>query len=381
MKYILKRNKNYYFRFRISQELKFYFKQSSYFTKSLETENALTAEKNAKILLNKINYIKQSIKMNVDNKQVLALIEDLTNTIFNETEHDLYNTDKVEDSVFALTLEDRLISYKNAYSKQDYTLVENEANNILKRLNIKYNDNDFNTICKQLLENHIQNLKIIFEKIENKKYYKPKVMKIPEKIEEIPKIVEVKEKKVNSISLEEAYDLFEINLSTSDEQIKIYRKYFSFLLKYLGKDSDIYKLRQKDFLNFKSKLDKDKTAKNDLLKTGTKKRYITLVNKFLDFLYRNEFTEKMIRLDNYKVSLKEKLEAKKDNYTYEEIGKWHNWAININEDINLRWITLLAIYHGLTISEMTRLEKHNILKIEDLYCLQVEFTVEKATKN
>ena len=161
MKYILKRNKNYYFRFIISQELKFYFKQSSYFTKSLETENALTAEKNAKILLNKINYIKQSIKMNVDNKQVLALIEDLTNTIFNETEHDLYNTDKVEDSVFALTLEDRLISYKNAYSKQDYTLVENEANNILKSLNIKYNDNDFNTICKQLLENHIQNLKII----------------------------------------------------------------------------------------------------------------------------------------------------------------------------------------------------------------------------
>jgi len=74
MKYIIKRNKSYYFKIRIPQSLKFYFKISSYFVKSLETENAVNAEKNAKILLNKINYIKQSIKMKTNKNKILALV-------------------------------------------------------------------------------------------------------------------------------------------------------------------------------------------------------------------------------------------------------------------------------------------------------------------
>lgn len=363
---------------RIPQDLKFYFKISSYFIKSLETENLKIAEKNAKILIDKINYIKQSIKMNIENNKILALVEDLTNTIFDETEHDLYNIDKVEDTTFALMLEDRLISYKNAYNESNYTLVENEAISILKSLNIKYNENDFNNICKQLLENHIQNLKIIFNKIENSEYYQPQKI---EKVSEIPKIVEVEEEKLNLISLEETYDLFEKNLSASDDTMKINKKYFSFLVKYLGKDRDILNLRQKDFLNLKPKLDKEKSAKNKLLATSTKRRYITLINKFLKFCYKNELIKKLSEIDNYKISIKEKIVTKKENYSYEEIGEWHNWAININEDIHLKWITLLSIYHGLTISEITRLEKHNILKEEDIFCIQVEFTVEKRTKN
>ena len=378
MKYIIKRNKSYYFKIRIPQSLKFYFKISSYFVKSLETENLLIAEKNAKILLNKINYIKQSIKMNVNNNKILALVKDLTDTVFSETENDLYNVDKVEDTTFALTLEDRLISYKRAYSESNCELVENEAISILKSLNIKYNKNSFNIVCKQLLENHIQNLKIIFNKIENKEYNEPK---IAEKLGFNVIKEEAIEENLNSISLEEAYDLLEKNLKASDNTRQNNKKYFSFLVKYLGKDRDILKLRQKDFLNLKPKLDKEKSAKNELLATSTKRRYITLINKFLKFCYKNELIKKLSEIDNYKISIKEKIITKKENYSYEEIGKWHNWAININEDTHLKWITLLSIYHGLTISEITRLEKHNILKEEDIFCIQVEFTVKKGTKN
>jgi len=385
MKYILKRNKKYHFKYRIPKILKFYFKQSSYFVKSLETENALIAQKNAKILLNKINYIKQSIEMNIENSKILELVEDLTNTTFNETENDLYNIDKVEDTVFALTLEDRLKSYQNAYAECNYELVENEAISILKSLNMKYNENDFNKICKQLLQNHIQNLKIIFEKIENREYYKPKkIEKVSENskiIEEKPKAVEVKEEKLNSISLEEAYDLFEKNFKVSPNTMQNNKNYFRFLVKYLGKNREILHLRQKDFINLKPKLDKEISAKNELLATSTKKRYITLINKFLKFCYKNELIEKLSELDNYKVSIEEKVTTKKENYSYEEIGKWHNWAININEDNNLKWITLLSIYHGLTISEITRLEKHNILKEKNIFCIQIEFTIKKGTKN
>ena len=155
MKYIYKRNNNYYFRFRLTASMQPYFKQNNYFTKSLQTSNSFTAGKYAKILLNKLNYIKQSIKMNVPNEQILNLIDDLTNTIFEDTETDLYNTDKVEDSIFALTLEDRLKGFKNAYSNKDYTLVEEEAKNILKSLKLSTSDKKFNDICKLLIESHI----------------------------------------------------------------------------------------------------------------------------------------------------------------------------------------------------------------------------------
>ncbi|HIP19496.1 MAG TPA: hypothetical protein EYG70_00040 [Sulfurimonas sp.] len=120
MKYIYKRKNNYYFRFRITKSM-FPFFHKNYFTKSLQTSNSGNALKYGKILLHKLNYIKQSIKMNVSNEQILNLIDDLTNTIFEDTEADLYNTDKVEDSVFALKLEDTIRSYKNAYSNERIT--------------------------------------------------------------------------------------------------------------------------------------------------------------------------------------------------------------------------------------------------------------------
>jgi len=384
MKYIIKRKKNYYFKIRIPKVLNSYFKISSYFVKSLETVNAVNAEKNAKILLNKINYIKQSIKMNVDKNKILALVEDLTNTIFTETEHDLYNVDKVEDTVFALTLEDKLTSYKNAYSEQNYTIVENEAISILKSLGIKYNENDFNTICKQLLENHIQNLKIIFNKIENKEYYEPNIAEklgfnVIKKEQVIIEEEVVVEEDLNSVTLEEAYIIFIENAEIGDAMLKSYPKYFSFLIKLLGENRDISTIKKTDFINFKNKLNKEKHY-NELLEVSTKKRYVQFTNKFFKHFYGNDLIKISVQIEQYKEKLKDKIVKKKENYSIEELGKWYKWALNI-DDLNLKWITLLAIFNGFGTSEMTRLEKHNVIKVEGVWCVQVAFTEIKKTKN
>jgi len=350
MKYIIKRNKKYYFKIRIPKDLKFYFKISSYFVKSLETENLIIAEKNAKILLNKINYIKQSVKMKTNNNKILALVKDLTDTVFCETENDLYNIDKVEDTVFALTLEDRLISYKNAYNEENYDLVEDEAISILKSLSIKYNENDFNTICKQLLKNHIQNLKIIFNKIENKEYNEPK---IAEKLGFNVIKKEVIEEKSNSITLEEAYLIFIENAEIGDSMLKSYPKYFSFLIKLLGENRDISTIKKTDFIDFKSKLNKEKYNK-ELMSVSTKKRYIQFTNKFFKHLYGTDLIKISIQIEQYKEKLKDKIVKKKENYSIEELEKWYKWALSI-DDLNLKWITLLAIFNGFGTSEMTRL--------------------------
>jgi len=363
---------------RIPKSLKSYFKISSYFVKSLETENIEVGKKNAKILVNKINYIKQSIKMKIDNDRIIELIDDLTNTVFSETENDLYNIDKVEDTTFALLLEDRLVSYKHAYSESNYELVESEALRILKSLNIKHNENSFNTVCKLLLENHIQNLKIIFNKIENLEYNQPqKKYKSNTKKEDVMKI---EEEILNSVSLEESYNSFEANLDVSENQKNINKKYFSFLVKFLGKNRDILNLRQKDFLNFKGKLNKEKSAKNQLLSVTTKKRYVNLINKFFKFCYKNELVKNSIEIDSYKVSLSHKVNSKKESYTLDEVKKWYKWALNCSDE-EYKWITLIAIFNGFSVSEITRLEKHNIFKKEDIWCLQIEFSETKATKN
>jgi len=222
-------------------------------------------------------------------------------------------------------------------------------------------------------------LQIIFEKIENKKYYKPKVMKISEKTEEIPKIVEVKEEKVNSISLEEAYEIFIGNAEIGDSMLDSYPKYFSFLIKLLGKNRDISTIKKTDFIDFKSKLNKEKHNKN-LMSISTKKRYIQFTNKFFKHLYNNDLIKISIEIEQYKEKLEDKIIKKKENYSIEELGKWYKWALSI-DDLNLKWITLLAIFNGFGTSEMTRLEKHNILKVEGIWCVQIEFTETKKTKN
>lgn len=374
MKYIYQRNNNYYFRFRLTVSMQPFFKQNNYFTKSLQTSNSANASKYAKILLNKLNYIKQSIKMNVPQEKILNLIDDLTNTIFEDTETDLYNTDKVEDSIFALTLEDRLISFKNAYSNEDYTLVENEANNILKSLNLSTSDNKFNNICKLLLQSHINNLKIISDKIDNGGYYMEKPTLIS-KANSTP----VVEKEEKSYTLKEAYDIFDKNLEASADTKNINKKYFQFLVKYL-KNVNLNDIKKSDFISYKAKLSKEKTAKKQLLAIDTKKRYVRLVNNFFEYLYENDLMKILIKIKNYGDDMTETILSKKENYSLEELNKWYKWALNVDNE-EFKWITLLAIFNGFSVSEITRLEKHNIKKVENIWCVQIEFTEKKRTKN
>jgi integrase len=363
--------------------MKQFFNQNDFFSKSLKTSNLANANKYAKILLHKINYIKQSIKMKIDSVEILKMIEDLANTTFEETEKDLYNIDKVEDTTFALKLEDTIKSYKNAYSEQNYTLVQEEAKNILKSLNLAHSESSFNEICKLLLQSHIENLKTISSKIDNGDYYKVKPVVVPPSVVLTPPIPKEKVVEEKNISVEEAYNKFEAYFEEQEKWSKDTKdgniKYFSFFCKIVGKNKNVKTLKMIDFINYHNKLALEK-HNNILLSLRTKNKYITLSNKFLKYLRKYEFIEKEIYLDRIKIDGKELLLTKKETYSIEELEKWYKYALNeaIKEE---KWIILLALFNGLSISEIVRMEKKNVFIQDDIWCIEVELTEEKDTKN
>lgn len=381
MQYIFKRKNNYYFRYRLTKSLSLYFPQSDYFTKSLQSENALKARKNAKILLNKLNYIQQSIKMNITDNEIIKLVNDLTNTIFLKTEHDLYNTNRIEDTVFAFTLEDRIADFKNAYNEEDYTLVREEALSIFKTLNLSYNENDFSEVCKKLLENHINNLKIIDNKIDNFEYYKPRNF---ETVKPEEKVVVVKKEEI--LTIENSYNMFENYFiekdGWTDDTKSANRKYFSFLNAFVKKNRDIKTIKIVEFDTYISKLSQIKVSvkSDDFLSKRTMNKYITLTNKFFKYLFAKDLIEKPLYIDKIKMSGKDMLISKKETFSDEELKKWYEYALNLAA-VEDKWIIFLAMYNGFSISEIVRMEKHNFFEEDNLMIAEVEFTLEKDTKN
>lgn len=68
---------------------------------------------------------------------------------------------------------------------------------------------------------------------------------------------------------------------------------------------------------------------------------------------------------------------KREAYTYDEIQKIKEVVENIEED---KFITNIAIYQGMRLKEITQLTKNDIVKINDIYCIDINTNNEKTTK-
>jgi len=68
---------------------------------------------------------------------------------------------------------------------------------------------------------------------------------------------------------------------------------------------------------------------------------------------------------------------KREAYTYDEIQKIKEIVENIEED---KFITNIAIYQGMRLKEITQLTKNDIVKINDIYCIDINTNNEKTTK-
>ena len=172
MKNIYKRGKNYQLRIVIPNYATIYFPQKKLLIKSLETSKKDIAIKYSKMLLQKFNYIIQSIEMAIDINTIKQLVNDFLSIRLADTEKDLYNNPDPSNTTFYLLIEDMIKGYQIALNKKDFSHTKKDAQTILKQIK-NYDENDFEAINKELLEIQINHLKIIKEKIESNQYSKP----------------------------------------------------------------------------------------------------------------------------------------------------------------------------------------------------------------
>ena len=80
---LFKRNKTYYIRLSLNDNLKIYFGNKTEYVKSLNTNNINNARLIAKYLISKFNYIKRSFNM-LDAKEIKDYIDEFKKTSFDD---------------------------------------------------------------------------------------------------------------------------------------------------------------------------------------------------------------------------------------------------------------------------------------------------------
>ena len=170
MKNIFLRNNNYQFRIRIFQVMQPYFDNKSLYVKSMRTKNKIIATKYAKILLRKFLYIKESILMGLDDTTITNLVYEFTNMMLKDTELSLYNVSNPEDTLFALSLDDTIKKYQQSYQQQNYDLVADGVSSIINNIHGSLSSSDINTISKIMMEQYINNFKLLRDNINSGVY-------------------------------------------------------------------------------------------------------------------------------------------------------------------------------------------------------------------
>ena len=385
-----------------------YFIHKRLYVKSLETNNVNTAKRYVKILLNKFNYIRHSINMNIEESLLKKLVIDFTETKLEETENDLYSIRKPEDTTFALLIENTISSYQSAYETDKFDIVESEAKEILDTLKVDFDDEDFKKVSTLLLQSHINNLKIISKKIDTGIYRNPRIVnsKISEPSKSTKKyfLKDIHKKFVEHTKQTQSWKtdtlnkhkttlqllvlyfdnratLTEVKNETTKDSINIYDldiRDFSTLVSILRKIPAKY--RGKNIYNPLTLKEIIKFTEEELFSTRNSNKYIDTINEFLRYAKKYGYTKQLIELDKLKLTNMERIKLKKETYSYKELAKIYNYALN-SENQETKFILLIAILQGFRISETTRLLKSDVLKIHGIYCFRIDITDEKDTKN
>ena len=397
MKYIIYRNNNYHFRVRIPSIMKPYFNNRCFYARSLRTNKKIVAISYTKILCQKFTFIKQNIEMDMQTELIIQLVEDFTNQVFKDTEENLYNTDN-NFSTFYLMLEDTIKVFQENYHTNNFKDIDNEIDTIIPKLEKLPSEDDINLIGKQLLGNHIDNLKTIKSNIENDIYTKskPKLKPIltttkivtsstpiapilkpiedePIK-EEIEPIIENKDSKNKLDFIYKQYKKHNIKtwnkdtISNNDVVHHILNLFFT-------KEKDLSKITNIDLLDlvnilydipnrltlraeFKGKdlnYILDHCEELDTISIRTINKYITTLNRFFEYCSKLDYLSTILKLDKINNTSITKARVAYESFDLEEINK-----NLVKLDFDKQLIIRTALYSGLRLGEIVQLRKKDI---------------------
>ena len=404
MKNIYKRNHNYYYRKNIPQYLKIVFGNRVLYIRSLQTKNKIIGLRYVKLLNRKFEHIKESYLMGLDLELIKNLINELHNTYLNEIEEDLYNVPNSEDELFSLELDDNIKQLQLNYHSNDFNSVYNDIDVISQKLPNPLTKHNIETIGKQLLSTQINNLKLIREKVNNGDYNKPKptfintVDTLQEQNTLIPnKSIEPKETKPIETfkSISERY----INFQSKEDDWSIDTKQMNIrtlkLLDMYFKNQDIKLITYQNLLEFRDVLfeipsrfqgmnifknkDLDYILNNsddmDRLSNNSINKYQVRVNQICKFLFNIEIMSRPFKFKK----LDESLNDGREHYEDDEVIKIQDL---LSKDTKENYfITLLAIFQGMRLKEITQLSKDDIIIKNNINCISINRSEDKTTKN
>lgn len=395
MKNIYKRGKNYQLRIVIPDYATIYFPQKKLLIKSLETSKKDIAIKYSKILLQKFNYIIQSIEMAIDINTIKQLVNDFLSIRLADTEKDLYNNPDPSNTTFYLLIEDMIKGYQIALNTKNYNTVKKDAQTILSQLK-NYDENDIVNISKELLEIQINHLKSIKQKIESNEYSKQNINQTL--LQQHPIVTITSSKYL----LQNVYDEFITNMSVTmkwtKDTLQLVETVKKIMTLFFGSNKDIVSIKRAELLNFRNMLftlQSKFLQKNHLknqsldfiledskdkpkLSEETINKYMIRVNQFFNYCLENDYLQK-----NPAVNLKVKknkieTEKKRDSYTLDEVKTIKEIIKNENAEIQI--ITMMCMYQGMRLNEVCQLTFNDIKDIDGIYCIDINTKDGKKVK-
>ena len=373
---LFKRNKTYYIRLSLNDNLKIYFGNKTEYIKSLNTNNINNARLIAKYLISKFNYIKRSFKM-FNAKEIKHYIDEFKKTSFDDivNRNTHLSIDEIDRLIRALNKEVDI--YDPIIQKEFYSLLE--LINLDNKLELEFG---LDVELAQKFKNHIIQIKINALN-EVKKNIQNKV--------DITTTKEISIVPDTFVTIEDAFEeylktrdgLSEKHKKTSERDVKHFIKFCN-----MNKIEYIQKLQNKHIINYRDYLKELKPN----AKIGTLNLPLKNISAFLNHCSEVlSYIPTITKKTKFKQTKQEKKASKKSSYSNEEYKKFLDNIDLIRFTPKTKVLTKyhkeyeiiikIAAYTGARESEICQLTKKDILKDEnDIYYINLEIDDDKTLK-
>lgn len=378
---LFKRNKTYYIRLSLNDNLKIYFGNKTEYVKSLNTNNINNARLIAKYLISKFNYIKRSFNM-LDTKEIKHYIDEFKKTSFDDivNRNTHLSIDEIDRLILALNKEVDI--YAPIIQKEFYSLLE--LINLDNKLELEFG---LDVELAQKFKNHIIQIKINALN-EVKKNIQNKVDSTTTKL--IPEVSSVPD---TYVTIEDAFEEYiktkngitEAHGKASEKSVQDFVNYCL-----TNKLEYIQNLQNKHIINYREYLRKTKPKGT----IGSLNTSLKNVNAFLNHCsdvahYIPKITKKVL----FNPTIKDIVGSKRSSYKNEEYKKLldnidlikftpkKNVLTKYHNEYEI--IIKIAAYTGARENEICQLTKKDILKDEndiDYFNFKIDYDDDKTLK-
>jgi len=439
--HLYRRNKIYYYRIKIPKDLKPFFKKQE-IHKSLKTINKLIAYKYVKILQTHFEFIKKGIQMEkFTSTQLHTAVSNFITLKFEETENELYNHPNPQETLSWQKGEWHagITQLNKQLLNQEYDQsIKDQAKIIITKLEYSYSNEEFNQLCRHLIEGHIQSLQVFISKIETKTYSSHKNPYTPDFITESletppslfptqvnhignrnniqdPISIETLPIAKNIVTIECAFDMYynryiKLKQRSKDTLSKLLNVKKLLLLNF-SSDMDIKKVTEDDLLEFRNKLTqlpkrytlhaktKNLTNLDNIISVGytiniepidskTINMHLQYLSSFWEYCSTNQRLIDFNPHQDLHIDGSSSKDKKRTAYTSKELSLIFSspfYTESLNTEIITNpehiFIPLLALYQGARLNELCQLYKEDIKQVDGIWSIDLNREKDKSIKN